>query len=156
MTLSSAETARRDEFRSFARAEIAPRAAAFDRAGAVDEDLVTKLAGAGYLGATIADDHGGPGMEDVTYGLLCEEIGAACSSVVSVPSGFDQVVLITAILGLGLHYILIGTASSLWIIPGSLRLRSVYGAASGGKWRGVAPGAQLVSVKVAGRPACAA
>jgi hypothetical protein len=81
VTLSTAETARRDEFRSFARAEIAPRAAAFDRAGAVDEDLLTKLAGAGYLGATIADDHGGPGMDDVTFGLLCEEIGAACSSV---------------------------------------------------------------------------
>lgn len=81
MPLSSAETARRDEFRSFSRAEIAPRAAAFDRAGAVDEDLVTKLAGAGYLGATIPDAHGGPGMDDVTYGLLCEEVGAACSSV---------------------------------------------------------------------------
>jgi glutaryl-CoA dehydrogenase (non-decarboxylating) len=79
--LSSAEIARRDEFRSFALAEIAPRAAAFDRAGAVDEDLVTKLAGAGYLGATIGDEHGGPGMDEVTYGLLCEETGAACSSV---------------------------------------------------------------------------
>ena len=81
MPLSSAEIARRDEFRSFSRAEIAPRAAAFDRAGAVDEDLVTKLAGAGYLGATIPEEHGGPGMDDVTYGLLCEEVGAGCSSV---------------------------------------------------------------------------
>ncbi|MDQ3913978.1 MAG: acyl-CoA dehydrogenase family protein [Actinomycetota bacterium] len=81
MPLSSAEIARRDEFRSFSRGEIAPRAASFDRAGAVDEDLVTKLAGAGYLGATIADEHGGPGMDDVTYGLLCEEVGASCSSV---------------------------------------------------------------------------
>lgn len=71
--LTSAETARRDEFRSFARAEIAPRAAAFDRAGDVDEDLVAKLAGAGYLGAA--------GMDAVTYGILCEEVGAACSSV---------------------------------------------------------------------------
>ena len=79
--LTPAETARRDEFRSFSRAEIAPRAAAFDRAGAVDEDLVVKLAGAGYLGATISADHGGPGMDEVTYGLLCEEIGAGCSSV---------------------------------------------------------------------------
>jgi glutaryl-CoA dehydrogenase (non-decarboxylating) len=79
--LTPAETARRDEFRSFGRAEIAPRAAAFDRAGAIDDDLVVKLAGAGYLGATIASEHGGPGMDDVTYGLLCEEIGAACSSV---------------------------------------------------------------------------
>ena len=79
--LTPEEAARRDGFRSFARAEIAPRAAAFDRAGAVDDDLVAKLAGAGYLGATIPDEHGGPGMDEVTYGLLCEEIGAACSSV---------------------------------------------------------------------------
>ena len=71
--LTPAETERRDEFRSFVRAEIAPRAAAFDRAGAVDEDVVAKLAGAGYLGAT--------GMDEVTFGLLCEEMGAACSSV---------------------------------------------------------------------------
>lgn len=71
--LTSAEAERRDEFRSFARVEIAPRAAAFDRAGAVDEDVVTKLAGAGYLGAT--------DMDEVTFGLLCEEMGAACSSV---------------------------------------------------------------------------
>lgn len=81
MSLSSSEIARRAEFRSFSRAEIAPRAASFDAAGAVDEDLVTKLAGAGYLGATIPDEHGGPGMDDVTYGLLCEEVGASCSSV---------------------------------------------------------------------------
>lgn len=79
--LTSAESARRDEFRSFARAEIAPCAAGFDRAGEVDEDLIVKLAGAGYLGATIAADHGGPEMDEVTYGLLCEEIGAGCSSV---------------------------------------------------------------------------
>ncbi len=81
MPLSSAETARRDEFRSFSKAEIAPRATTFDRAGAIEEDLVTKLAGAGYLGATIGEEHGAPGMDDVTYGLLCEEVGAACSSV---------------------------------------------------------------------------
>lgn len=79
--LTPAETARRDEFRSFSQAEITPRAAAFDRAGAVDDDLVAKLAGAGYLGATVAVEHGGPGMDEVTYGLLCEEVGAACSSV---------------------------------------------------------------------------
>lgn len=79
--LTAGEIARRDEFRSFARAEIAPRAAAFDVAGAVDRDVVAQLAGAGYLGATISGAHGGPGMDAVTYGLLCEEIGAACSSV---------------------------------------------------------------------------
>ncbi|MDQ4126200.1 MAG: acyl-CoA dehydrogenase family protein [Actinomycetota bacterium] len=71
--LTSAEAARREEFRSFARAEIAPCAADFDRAGAVDDDLIAKLAGAGYLGAMK--------MDEVTYGLLCEEVGAACSSV---------------------------------------------------------------------------
>jgi alkylation response protein AidB-like acyl-CoA dehydrogenase len=79
--LTTGESARRAEFRSFSRTEIAPRAAAFDRAGAVDEDLVAKLAGAGYLGATIGEELGGPGMDEVTYGLLCEEVGAGCSSV---------------------------------------------------------------------------
>lgn len=79
--LTPAETARREEFRSFSGAEISPRATTFDRAGGIDDDLVAKLAGAGYLGATIAPEHGGPGMDEVTFGLLCEEIGAGCSSV---------------------------------------------------------------------------
>ena len=79
--LTPAETARRDEFRSFGKEEVAPRAAASDRAGRLDDDLVAKLAGAGYLGATIPAEYGGAAMDDVTYGLLCEEIGAGCSSV---------------------------------------------------------------------------
>ena len=79
--LTPDESARREEFRSFARSVIAPRAAAFDRAAAVDDDVVDELAAAGYLGATISADFGGAGMDDVTYGLLCEEVGAACSSV---------------------------------------------------------------------------
>lgn len=79
--LTPAETARRDEFRSFSAAEIVPRAVSFDRAGEVPDDLVEGLAAAGYLGAVVPEPFGGPGMDEVTYGLLCEEVGAGCSSV---------------------------------------------------------------------------
>jgi glutaryl-CoA dehydrogenase (non-decarboxylating) len=79
--LTPGEAARRDEFRAFAQTEVAPRAAAFERDGGIPQDLVAGLSRAGYLGATVGPAFGGPGMDDVTFGLLCEELGAACSSV---------------------------------------------------------------------------
>ena len=39
------------------------------------------MAEAGYLGAVVAPEHGGAGMDAVTFGLLNEELGRACSSV---------------------------------------------------------------------------
>ncbi|MDQ3956919.1 MAG: acyl-CoA dehydrogenase family protein [Actinomycetota bacterium] len=80
MSLTPPEVAARDGFRAFARDEVAPRASASDAAGAIAEPLVVRLAESGYLGATVSTEFGGAGMDDASYGLLCEEVGAACSS----------------------------------------------------------------------------
>ncbi|MEP6813898.1 MAG: acyl-CoA dehydrogenase family protein, partial [Actinomycetota bacterium] len=43
--------------------------------------LVAKLAETGYLGATIASEYGGMGVDTISYCLLMEELGRADSSV---------------------------------------------------------------------------
>ncbi len=42
--------------------------------------LIDKLGEAGYLGAVIPATYGGRGMDQVSYGILNEEIGRSCSS----------------------------------------------------------------------------
>jgi alkylation response protein AidB-like acyl-CoA dehydrogenase len=68
-------------FREFARKEIEPHADRWDREEAIPREVVNTLAAHGWLGALVPAEFGGPGMDAVTFGLLNEEIGAACSSV---------------------------------------------------------------------------
>jgi acyl-CoA dehydrogenase len=67
--------------REFCEREIVPHSRDWDRAEALDRGLVAKLAAAGYLGATIAEEYGGMGLDTVSYCLLTEELGRADSSV---------------------------------------------------------------------------
>ena len=71
----------RGSAREFCEREIGPYARDWDRAEALDREIVVKLAAAGYLGATIAEDYGGMGLDTVSYCLLMEELGRADSSV---------------------------------------------------------------------------
>src|SRR5437899_4651125 len=71
----------RDSAREFCEREIVPHARDWDRAEELDPGLVPKLAAAGYLGATIAEEYGGMGLDTVSYCLLMEELGRADSSV---------------------------------------------------------------------------
>src|SRR6266511_1723930 len=67
--------------REFCEGEIVPHARDWDRAEELDRGLVPELAAAGYLGATIAEEYGGMGLDTVSYCLLMEELGRADSSV---------------------------------------------------------------------------
>jgi alkylation response protein AidB-like acyl-CoA dehydrogenase len=67
--------------RDFCEREVVPHARDWDRAEELDRGLVAKLAGAGYLGATIEEQYGGMGLDTVSYCLLMEELGRADSSV---------------------------------------------------------------------------
>ncbi len=94
LELTAEQRAARDEFRAFAAAEIAPHAGAWDRASAVPPSLLDALRQRGYLGSNVPAEHGGqfPGGRDmITYGLLTEEIGKACSSVRSLLTVHDMV-----------------------------------------------------------------
>jgi alkylation response protein AidB-like acyl-CoA dehydrogenase len=77
-------TARQEElraaFRAFAQAEILPRAAEIDHDQRFPEDLIRRIAEQGYLAPWLPRERGGQGMDFVTYGVLTEEVGRACSS----------------------------------------------------------------------------
>ena len=70
----------REEFKTFVKKELLQQANEYDKTGAIPRELIQKLGAAGYLGATIPETYGGRGMDQVSYGLLNEEIGRACSS----------------------------------------------------------------------------
>ncbi len=72
--------------REFADREIAPRARDNDRAGRFDRELASKIGEIGYLGAPVAEEYGGRGLDYVTYGLIVEQVGRADSSARTVVS----------------------------------------------------------------------
>lgn len=67
--------------REFAEAEIAPRAAAWDRDGAYGRDVLEKLGELGFLGMLVPEEYGGLGLDAGTYLVALEELARADASV---------------------------------------------------------------------------
>lgn len=91
LELTPEQRAARAEYRAFAQAELAPFAGQWDREEALPPQLFRKLAGRGWLGTIVPAEHGGPGLDMVTYGLLTEELGRGCSSTRSLLTVHDMV-----------------------------------------------------------------
>jgi len=72
--------------REFADREILPRVRDNDRAGRFDRELASKLGEVGYLGAPVAEEYGGRGLDYIGYGLIVEQVGRADSSARTVVS----------------------------------------------------------------------
>jgi alkylation response protein AidB-like acyl-CoA dehydrogenase len=88
--LSDEQQLIRQTAREFCDAEIAPFAAEWDRTETIDRSIVGKLAELGFLAAALPEEHGGMGLDMVSYALVVEEIGRADSNVrgiVSVSNG---------------------------------------------------------------------
>ena len=66
--------------RDFATAEVLPKAAAIDREHRHPKELVARMAELGFLGIAIPDEHGGAGLDHVSYVLAMEEVSRACAS----------------------------------------------------------------------------
>ncbi|HET8673578.1 MAG TPA: acyl-CoA dehydrogenase family protein, partial [Thermoleophilaceae bacterium] len=76
----------RETARDFTDKEIVPVARDNDRNERFDTELVQKLADMGFLGAIVAEEYGGRGLDYRTYGLIVEEIGRGDSSARTVVS----------------------------------------------------------------------
>jgi alkylation response protein AidB-like acyl-CoA dehydrogenase len=76
----------RETAKAFADNEIAPRARENDRNHHFDTDLVRRIADQGYLGAIVPREYGGADLDYITYGLIVEEVGRACSAMRTVVS----------------------------------------------------------------------
>ncbi|GAB3136567.1 acyl-CoA dehydrogenase family protein [Micromonospora sonneratiae] len=81
LSLSAEQTAVRRLATEFVDREVAPHAAAADRAEALDPGIVRKLGDLGFLGLTIDETDGGSGGDHLTYCLVLEELGRGDSSV---------------------------------------------------------------------------
>jgi alkylation response protein AidB-like acyl-CoA dehydrogenase len=72
--------------RDFVDNEIVPRARDNDREARFDMELARRIGAMGYLGATVAEEYGGQGLDYVTYGLIVEQVGRGDSSARTVVS----------------------------------------------------------------------
>jgi butyryl-CoA dehydrogenase len=72
--------------REFSDREIAPRARENDHAESFDRELASKLGEIGYLGAPVAEQYGGRGLDYFGYGLIVEQVGRADSAARTVVS----------------------------------------------------------------------
>jgi alkylation response protein AidB-like acyl-CoA dehydrogenase len=67
--------------REFARAEIEPHAAEWDREHRFPQELYPKLAELGFLGVCVPEEYGGAGADYISYILVLEELSRADAGV---------------------------------------------------------------------------
>ncbi len=67
-------------YRQFAQNEVASLAQQIDETETFPCELVQKIADLGFLGALVPEEHGGKPLDLISFGLLNEELGNACSS----------------------------------------------------------------------------
>jgi butyryl-CoA dehydrogenase len=70
----------RDTARDFAKAEVEPKAKEIDEKGLWPREILAKMAELGFMGIAIPTEHGGAGMDAISYCLAMEELAAACAS----------------------------------------------------------------------------
>ena len=66
--------------RDFAQKEVLPKAAEIDKNHRHPAELVKRMGELGLLGVAVPEEHGGSGMDNVSYALAMEEISRACAS----------------------------------------------------------------------------
>ncbi len=87
MKLTDEQRLLRDTAREFARRELAPYAAKWDREPRFPKEALAELGRLGFMGMLVPPDYGGAGADHVGYALVMEEVAAgdgATSTILSV------------------------------------------------------------------------
>ncbi len=84
--LSEEQRAVQHTAREFAQQEVLPKAAEIDREHRHPAELVKRMAELGFLGMAVPEQHGGAGLDHVSYALAIEEIARACASTAVIMS----------------------------------------------------------------------
>jgi butyryl-CoA dehydrogenase len=67
--------------RKFAQDAVKPRAATIDQTGEFPKDLFRAAGELGLAGVSVSPEHGGSGMDRVSYAIVIEEISRACANM---------------------------------------------------------------------------
>jgi len=80
LELTAEHRAIQEMVRDFAEKEIAPAAAKYDRSREFPRENVRKCAELNLMGAMVAEEYGGSGLDAISYTLIVEELSRACAS----------------------------------------------------------------------------
>ncbi len=89
--LSEEQRMIRDMARDFAKAELAPNAAAWEKAGWLDDEMLKQMGELGFLGMVVPEEWGGSYIDYSSYVLAVEEISAGCAATGAVMSIHNSV-----------------------------------------------------------------
>ncbi len=87
MMFTEEQTMIREMARAFAKEQLEPHSAEWDRTGAFPYDAIRQMGELGLLGMVVPEEWDGAGADHVAYALAIEEIAAgdgACSTIMSV------------------------------------------------------------------------
>ncbi|MEX2601912.1 MAG: acyl-CoA dehydrogenase family protein [Balneolaceae bacterium] len=81
--LTAEQQSAKDRFREWVDRNIVPVADEHDASEETPPELIANMASAGFLGGVISPEYGGGGMDALTWGLLCEQVGRGSASLLS-------------------------------------------------------------------------
>jgi len=84
--LSEDQARIRDAVREFAEKQVAPGVAEREREERFPRDILGKLAEMGILGMMVPEEHGGAGLDALSYILAVEELARVCASTAVIMS----------------------------------------------------------------------
>ena len=91
LELSEDQRLIRDMARQFAQAELAPRAAGWDKSGWIDSSVIQQMGELGLLGMVVPEEWGGSYVDYVAYALAVEEVSAGCGATGALMSVHNSV-----------------------------------------------------------------
>src|SRR5215210_483801 len=91
MRLTDEQHILRDTARAFARNELAPYAAEWDREARFPSEALAELGKLGFMGMLVPPEYGGAGADHVGYALALEEIAAGDGAVSTILSVHNSV-----------------------------------------------------------------